>query len=114
MNIVKADKGVSYEAAGHHGGIYLALQSAATEKASLAVNLSHFDPGGGCDPAVIPAGMTLCYFVVKGQLSFTVTGEEPFTLQAGDSVLWAPGDERGFVNDGDQVADLLVVIVKEN
>lgn len=113
MNIVKAKEGVPYQAAGHHGGVYLSLQNDKVPgNEHLTVNLSHFDPGGGCDMSTIPAGMNLCYYLLKGQLTFTVKGGETFTLHEGDSVLWAAGDERGFTNYGDTVADLLVIIAK--
>ena len=54
----------------------------------------------------------MCYYVVEGQLTFTVKSGEEFTLTKGDCVLWTPGDGRSFVNKGDTVTDLLVVIAK--
>ena len=114
MNIVKANEGKSYMAPGHFGGEFISKQNEeAPGNKHLVVNLSHFQPGGGCDYAELPENMpaTLCYYLVKGQLTFT-TREGKFTLYEGDCVLWAPGDARGFVNEGDSVTDLLVIIGK--
>jgi len=114
MNIVRANEGNSYMAPGHFGGEFISKQNdSAPGNKHLTLNLSHFQPGGGCEMGTIPeaAPMNLCYYVVKGQITVT-TPDDKFTLYEGDSVLWAPGDTRGFVNEGDTVTDLLVMIAK--
>ena len=115
MNIVRANEGSEYMAAGHFGGVFISKQNDSVPgNTHLTVNLSHFQPGGGCEYAEFPEdwGVNMCYYVVEGQLTFTVKSGEEFTLTKGDCVLWTPGDGRSFVNKGDTVTDLLVVIAK--
>jgi quercetin dioxygenase-like cupin family protein len=112
MNIVRANEGTSYEAAGHFGGEYFTKQNDKTPGNNhVTLNVSHFQPGGGCDFAEFPPDMptNICYYVLNGQITVT-TRDDKFTLYEGDSVLWSGGDARGFVNDGDVPMDLLVVI----
>lgn len=113
MNLVRANEGNEYAAAGHFGGTFIAKQNeniAGNEH--LSVSLSHFQPGGGCEYKEISKewGKILCYYLVKGQITVTTKNDEKFTMYEGDSVLWVPGDARGFVNEGNTVADLLVII----
>jgi quercetin dioxygenase-like cupin family protein len=114
MNIVRANEGAQYDAPGHFAGVFFAKQGdSAPGNKHLAVNLSRFKPGGGCDFAEFPKEwpINLCYYVIKGQLTVT-TRNDKFTLREGDSVLWSAGDARGFVNEGDTETELLVIIGK--
>lgn len=115
MNIVRANEGTEYQAPGHFGGVFISKQGeTAPGNKHLTINLSHFQPGGGCDYAEFPEEwpLNLCYYVVEGQITVTTKNNEKFTLYKGDSVLWSAGDARGFVNEGDTVTDLLVIIGK--
>ena len=114
MNVVRANEGREYEAPGHFGGVFFAKQDdSAPGNKHLTVNLSHFQPGVGCDFAEFPAEwpLNLCYYVVKGEITVT-TRDNKFILHEGDSVLWSAGDARGFVNEGDTETELLVIIGK--
>lgn len=114
MNVVKANVGMNYMPPGHFGGEFTAKQDdKAPGNKHLAVNLSVFKPGGGCEFAEFPPDLpiNLCYYVLKGQISVT-TRDDKFTLYAGDSVLWAGGDARGFINDGDCDTEMLVIVGK--
>ena len=115
MNIIRANEGNEYSALGHFGGVFIGkhTQDVPGNK-HLTVNLSHFEPGGGCDYAEFPEEwpLDLCYYVLKGELTFTTKNDEKFVLKAGDSVLWTGGDARGFINEGNEVADLLVIIAQ--
>lgn len=115
MNVVRANEGTEYQAPGHFGGVFISKQGeTAPRNKHLTINLSHFQPGGGCDYAEFPEEwpLNLCYYVVEGQITITTKNNEKFTLYKGDSVLWSAGDARGFVNEGDTVTDLLVIIGK--
>lgn len=115
MNIVRANEGKEYDAAGHFGGTFIGKQGLDIPgNKHLTVNLSHFQPGGGCDYTEFPQDwpLDLCYYVIKGEITVTTKNNEKFTLSAGDSVLWTGGDARGFVNESNDVTDLLVIVAQ--
>lgn len=113
MKLIKASEGKNYMAPGHFGGEFVSkIDDSIEGNKHLALNVSHFQPGGGCEYAAFPQAMpNLIYYVLKGQITVT-TDTDKFVMTEGDCVIWNGGDIRGFVNEGDTVTDLLVIIGK--
>ena len=113
MNLVRANEGSHYSAPGHFGCELFSKQTAQVSgNEHLEVNLSRLEPGGGCEfGGIPPVPITLCYYVLKGEITVT-TQDDQFVMREGDCVLWNKDDSRGFVNEGDTLAELLVIVGK--
>ena len=113
MQYIRSEEGQSYMAPGHFGGEFISkIDDTIEGNDHLTLNVSHFQPGGGCEYGSFPAAMpNLIYYVLNGQITVT-TDTETFEMKKGDCVIWNGGDVRGFVNEGETVTDLLVIIGK--
>lgn len=115
MNLVRANEGSEYSAPGHFGGVFVSKHGKDLPgNKHLAVSVSTFEPGGGCDYLEFPEDwpLDLCYYLLEGELKVTTKNGETFVFKAGDTVLWTGGDARGFINETDKPAKLLVIIAQ--
>jgi quercetin dioxygenase-like cupin family protein len=71
------------------------------------VGLSHFLPGGGAGPDASP--LEKVYVVLSGQLSVRA-GDETTALGPMDSCTIGPNVERHIVNEGNDVATMIVIM----
>ncbi len=107
MKVTKAGQGKPYEAPGHHNCWGAQYVSPAMGSKAITLNISHFLPNGGAD---MGAGPERAYYVLSG--SITVRGNtEEYVLNPGDAIHIGPGEERAITVNGQDPAELLVVIV---
>jgi quercetin dioxygenase-like cupin family protein len=97
-----------YEAPNHFGMKSLRLQGFEEGgPTNFWVGLSHFLPGGGAGPDATP--IEKVYVVLSGRITVTAEGQE-HELGPMDSVRIGPNVERKVLNQGNDVATMLVVL----
>lgn len=112
MKIVRSDELVVYNPKGHYEMLARRAHSDQVSGSKLlTIGLSTFHPGGGAQTSVVPEGMELVYYVVKGEMELT-TPAGVTVLKAGDSALFQQGDARSVVNRTQEDADMLVIAAK--
>jgi quercetin dioxygenase-like cupin family protein len=108
MLIKKFADAKPYEAPNHFGMKSLRLQGFEDGgPTNFWVGLSHFLPGGGAGPDATP--IEKVYVVLAGHITVTAEGEE-HVLGPMDSVRIGPNIERKVLNNGNDVATMLVVL----
>lgn len=110
MRIWKDSNGETFVPPGHFGGLEVA-NIVPFEGRRFSVQVSHAPPGGGGEMHHHDDWAQL-FYVVTGELTFD-TGQERFTLKAGESVLFEPKDPHATLNEGDAESVSLVVTVQE-
>lgn len=112
MKITRSDELVQYNPKGHYNMLARRAHSAdVSGTKQLTIGLSVFNPGGGAETSVVPEGMELVYYVVKGEMELT-TPAGVTVLKAGDSALFQAGDSRSVVNKTDGESHMLVISAK--
>ena len=109
MKVVKKGEGQPADAKGHFG-CWTAHKLTADKDTQygLAVTLSHFLPGGGAEMSSSPRERA--YFVLSG--SMVVKGKaEEYTVEPGDLIYIAAGEEREIKITGTEPATILVIVV---
>jgi len=104
----RAAEAVPYEAPHHFGVSSRRMQGLeASDTDAYWVAVSDYEPGGGVHES--PARGETTYVGMAGTLTVRVDGTE-HRLTAGDSLHLLAGELRSVVNDGPDVARILVVI----
>jgi quercetin dioxygenase-like cupin family protein len=103
-----ASSAVRYEAPYHFGVQSRRLQGLeASETTNYWVAVSDFEPAGGASES--PARGETTYVGIRGELTVGVDGVD-YVLKPGDSMHLVPGELRTVINNGSEVATILVVI----
>ncbi|MCJ7654405.1 MAG: cupin domain-containing protein, partial [Dehalococcoidia bacterium] len=97
-----------YEAPKHFN-VWSARKLGDKDAQHISVSLSHFLPNGGVEMSGSPTEKM--YYIVSGSMVVKTRTEES-TLEAGDIVYFAPGEEREIRVAGSDVCTILVCIVK--
>ncbi len=107
MHIVKFDDAPEYEAQNHHGVTARRIQGReAGGPDGVYVSISEYPPGSGGDSI---AGLAeVVYVILMGTMLIT-SDDGDAELSTGDSVSFAPGENRSAHNATDQHARLLVI-----
>lgn len=112
MKITRSGELVQYNPKGHYNVLARRAHSAEVSGSrQLTIGLSEFQPGGGAETSVVPEGMELVYYIVKGEMELT-TPAGTTVLKEGDSALFQAGDARSVVNKTDEVSGMLVIAAK--
>jgi quercetin dioxygenase-like cupin family protein len=99
---------VRYEAPHHFGVQSRRLQGLeASETTNYWVAVSDFEPAGGASES--PARGETTYIGIKGELTVSVDGVD-YVLKPGDSIHLVAGEMRSVINNGSEVASIVVVI----
>jgi quercetin dioxygenase-like cupin family protein len=106
VKVTKAGQGTPYEAAGHYNCWGAQYVGPAMGAKSIILNYSTFLPNGG---ATMGAGPERAYYVLSGSIIVKGKAEE-YVLNVGDAIHIATGEEREITINGQQPAELLVVI----
>ncbi|MBW1737520.1 MAG: cupin domain-containing protein [Deltaproteobacteria bacterium] len=107
MKVVKKIEGQPYDAKGHFG-VWSARKLAAEKDSQVSVSLSHFLPQGGAEMSSSPKERV--YFIISG--SMVVKGKtEEYSLNAGDLIYIAAGEDREIQVPGPEPVTILVIIV---
>ena len=110
--VTKANEAVRYDPPGHFDVRCTNLhQPDHVDNGEISLGLSHFLPGGGADMAPCPYEMF--YYIVSGEMTVTTGDGEQHVLHAGDTIHYAKGCERGILNTGIVVAQMLVCMVRK-
>ena len=108
MQITRFSDTRQYDAKGHFAMAGLQLQGGAASKTSgVVVSLSYFLPGGGAEHSASPTEKF--YIVLEGSVTVT-TDDGEHILGPLDSCHLVPGEARSIVNQGNTVAQMLVVV----
>ncbi len=108
MKVNRLDGARPYEAPNHFGVRSLRLAGFEPDgPAGFTVGLSHILPDGGAGPDSSP--LEKAYVVLAGELT-VVAGSETAKLGPFDTCVIPPNEERKIVNEGKQVATMLVVM----
>ncbi|MCF8095942.1 MAG: cupin domain-containing protein [Desulfobacteraceae bacterium] len=110
MISVESGAGAPYDAPQHYG-VFGVLKLTKDHTKRTIINYSYFHPNGGAEMSSAPVERT--YYVTKG--SITVKGKnngETHTLNAGDLIYIAPGEERELTVNNGQAAEVLVIVVE--
>lgn len=112
MEIWKNENPETYTPPGHIGGLLVSDIFPFVDGRKFAVQISNIPPGG--------SGLlhdhdswSQVFYIVKGQLRFD-NGSEKFTLVAGQSVLFEPGDPHETLNEGSEDTIALVMTIDHN
>ncbi len=115
MHLVRLDDAPAYDAPGHEGFAMRRLQGREAGPADTAwIGLSVVEPGGRT--TLSASALEKFYVVVEGELE--IIGVQPDgstrteTLGVLDSCRIAPGESRGLLNRGGQVARVLLVMAE--
>ncbi len=108
MQVTRLGEAKPYQAPKHFDCTALRLQGwEASATQGFWVGLSHFLPGGGCEPDATP--LEKVYVVVDGEVT-VVTDEGEATLEPYDSCYLAPNESRSIENRTNRPASMLVVM----
>ena len=108
MQVKRFADAASYEAPNHR--LYSSLRLFGAEAGgtrTLVAGVSHFLPGGGAGPDASPPEKV--YFVLEGELTVIVGGEET-VLRKYDSCVIGPNESREIVNRGNAVCTIFVAV----
>ena len=108
MISVKDAQGTQYEAA-KHSEVYGLQKVTEAQTKRTTVCYSYFQPNGGAEMSASPKERV--YYVVKGSITVNGNNGETHTLDPGDLIYIAPGEERDMVINGGKPAEVLVFIV---
>lgn len=95
---------------GHSGGLQVADVVDRDTGDNFVIQQSFAPPGGGGEMHQHDDDMQL-FYVMSGSLSFD-TGTSRFTLEAGEAVLFEPGEPHATLNDSSADSVSLVVTVR--
>ena len=96
------------EPPGHYGHLTTAnIVTNDDTRQAFSVQLSTAPPGAGGEMHSHQADSQL-FYVLSGELSFD-TGDQQFTLHAGEAVLFLPGEQHATHNNGSQESRSLVI-----
>jgi quercetin dioxygenase-like cupin family protein len=109
MKVVRKTEGTVYEAPLHFN-VWSTRKLSDKDTQRISVSLSHFLPNGRVDMSGSPAEKL--YYILSGSMAVKNKAGEEATLQAGDIVYFAGGEEREGYVVGDDVCTILVCIVK--
>ena len=98
------------EPPGHSGGLQVSDVVDRSVGDNFVVQHSYAPPGGAGAMHVHDDDAQL-FYVMQGSLSFD-TGAERFTLDAGEAVLFMPGEQHATMNDSTADSRSLVVTVR--
>lgn len=108
MKLIKKGEGQPYEAKGHLGSRNTRKLEAGKDSQRLSISLSQFLPQGGMDMSSAP--VERAYFMLSGSMLVKGKAEE-FTLEAGDLIYIAPGEEREVQVAQIEPAAILAIVV---
>lgn len=106
-HVTKKEESTLYEAKNHYDVQTTRLHNGSDVDGNITLGLSHFLPGGGGTMGSSPA--ELLYFVLEGQITVTTGDGTVSVLNPGDSMHFAPNQEREFKNTSCRCAQMLVV-----
>lgn len=109
MKVVRKNEGVVYEAPLHFN-VWSIRKLSDKDTQRLSVSLSHFLPNGHVDMSGSPSEKM--YYILGGSMVVKNKAGQEATLQAGDIVYFASGEEREGHIVGNEVCTVLVCIVK--
>lgn len=110
MQIWRGDRQDTFVPDGHFGGLQVA-NVVPFENHNFSVQVSYAPPGGGGDMHHHESWAQV-FYIVKGELTFD-TGDERFTLEAGESVLFQPLEPHHTINESDDESVSLVITVEQ-
>jgi quercetin dioxygenase-like cupin family protein len=109
MKLIKVGEGTPYQAPQHSGFWGIKKIDPETGTNNITVAVSHFLPGGGAENSSSP--LERAYFCLEGKV--TVKGKnEEYTLEQGDLIYIANGEERSIRINNTKTATLLVLMSK--
>jgi quercetin dioxygenase-like cupin family protein len=107
MKLVKKGAGEPYEAKRHFNCWSIHKLNPGEDSQRLNIGLSHFLPNGGAEMSA--STMERAYFLTSG--SMLIKGEaEEYTLEPGDLLYIAAGEEREIQVVGAEPATILVIM----
>ena len=106
---IKKDEGNSFDAPGQYNSWTLKKLTPEMGSKKLKMSYSHFLPGGGCDMG--PSPSERLYYVISGKLEVSGKNHDVYSLEPGDMLYVAPGEERAARVIGNESATVLNVIV---
>jgi len=109
MRIWRQDDAETFIPEGHFGGLRVA-NVVPFEGGSYSVQISTAPPGGGGEMHHHETWEQV-FYVMKGELTFD-TGEERFTLRAGESVVFEPREPHATLNEGEGESVSMVITVE--
>jgi quercetin dioxygenase-like cupin family protein len=109
MKIWKEGASPRFEPAGHFGHLTVADVVTKAESGNFAIQVSRCPPGGGGEMHWHDSDAQL-FFVVEGDLEFD-TGTEKTVLQAGQGILFEPGEQHATLNTGPRDSVTIVITV---
>ncbi|MGH2450875.1 MAG: cupin domain-containing protein [Candidatus Limnocylindria bacterium] len=112
MRIYRSESAEMIEPPGHFGGLTITDVVDEATGGNFRVQLSVCPPGSGGERHAHDDEKQL-FVIVRGQLSFFLDGQEPFTLRERDGVLLSPGEYHATKNESDEETVALVVTVRQ-
>ena len=110
MNIWKNGAAAGIAPPAHFGGLTV-LDVVPFKGSNFSVQVSRAPKGGGGEMHHHD-DWSQVFYMVKGRMTFD-SGKERFTLNAGEAVLFEPGDPHYTLNEGDEEAEYLVITVQQ-
>lgn len=111
MQVWDESKSEPFTPPAHFGGLAV-LNVVPFEGRNFSVQVSKAPPGAGGEMHHHDTWAQV-FYVTEGELTFD-TGERRFTLKAGESVLFEPGDPHYTLNEGDKESVSLVITVEQD
>lgn len=100
-----------YEAPGHFGVKCERIHGKDETNASkFWIGKSTFEPGGGAEWAYEDNPLEKVYYVMRGQMTVTDPDGKVYKIGPGESISFPPNEGRGLKNEGDEEAEMLVII----
>ena len=109
MHIWRSEERETFVPDGHFGGLEVADVVPFAGR-NYSVQVSYAPPGGGGE-LHHHDDWEQVFYVMKGELTFD-TGEERFTLRAGESVTFAPRESHATLNEGDADSVSMVITIE--
>jgi len=105
--VVKKEEAQAYIAKGHYDMRGTHLHIPEDVGGSIALNHSHFLPGGYAEMGKAPVEML--YYILRGEMTVTLDDGAVFVLGPDDSIHFSQGQVREVRNNGCVTAEMLVI-----
>ena len=110
MKLVKSNEGVEYKAPGHIDCFVMNKLVFGKDAKKMNIGISHFLPGGGAEMSSAP--VERAYYVMSGSIKVNGKNKEEYTVNAGDLIYIADGEDREFKVLGNNPSTIMVFAAK--